>query len=193
MTVELLPVLDPDTRLLIVDAGAILSGPQAERVRISGVAERLRAYLAVHPELPSFCTLPGKDTYARRLIHRDPGDRFIIVAMTWGPGQGTPIHDHGTWGVVGMLRNRIEAWVYKDRLRTRDEGPAEIKEAGRVEAEEGTLLPIVYPPEEEIHRLQNRWDQLSVGIHIYGKDITRCRRVNPRTGRWEWYDLAYTP
>lgn len=181
------------TERLIPDLGDILSGTQPERARIAEAAERLGAYLAGHPEVPTAYTLPGKDTYARRLLHRDPQERFVVVAMAWGPGQGTPIHDHGTWGVVGMLRGRIAAWVYEDKGASREEGPADIKETGYVEAEEGAVLPVVYPPEDEIHRLQNRWNLPSVGIHIYGKDITRCRRVNPRTGLWEWYRLEYTP
>src|SRR5262245_5160389 len=41
-----------------------------------------------------------RDTYARRLLHRDPAGRYSVVVMTWGPGQGTALHDHaGIWCV----------------------------------------------------------------------------------------------
>ena len=38
----------------------------------------------------------------------------------WAPGQRTPIHDHGTWGVVGILdgrRRRRHAFVHPRRIR----------------------------------------------------------------------------
>ena len=31
------------------------------------------------------------DTYARRLLHRDPAGRYTATVMTWGPGQGPPV------------------------------------------------------------------------------------------------------
>jgi predicted metal-dependent enzyme (double-stranded beta helix superfamily) len=27
-----------------------------------------------------------------------------VVSFVWAPGQGTPIHDHRVWGLVGVLR-----------------------------------------------------------------------------------------
>ncbi len=56
----------------------------------------------------------------------------------------------------------------------------------------GTVLPVVFPPDNEIHRLQNQWDQVAVGIHIYGKDMTRCRSFDLTTNRWTWRELHYT-
>ena len=44
--------------------------------------------------LPERLALPGSERYARRLVYRDPGGRFTVLAMAWGPGQGTPLHDH---------------------------------------------------------------------------------------------------
>src|SRR5512136_74475 len=42
--------------------------------------------------------IPSKP-YAQHLLHR-PADRaFSIVSFVWNPGQGSPIHDHCTWGV----------------------------------------------------------------------------------------------
>ena len=50
------------------------------------------------------------DTYARGLLHRDPNGRYTAVVMRWGPGQGTPLHDHvaSRGGGVRQLRLLIE-------------------------------------------------------------------------------------
>ena len=47
------------------------------------------------------------DTYARRLLHRDPDGRYTVVVMTWGPGQKTALHDHaGIWCVECVVDGR---------------------------------------------------------------------------------------
>src|SRR5947209_574882 len=52
---------------------------------------------------------PLRTRYARKLIWRDPGNRFEVVGMSWAPGQASPLHDHGgLWGgeivVSGTMR-----------------------------------------------------------------------------------------
>ena len=50
--------------------------------------------------LPDRFRRPRADSYARRLLHRDPDLDFTAVVMTWGPSQRTPLHDHsGIWCV----------------------------------------------------------------------------------------------
>ena len=42
--------------------------------------------------------------YLSHLLHAEPDGSFSIVAMVWLPGQVTPIHDHVTWCVFGVLQ-----------------------------------------------------------------------------------------
>ena len=44
--------------------------------------------------LPDCVYRPIDDHYARREIYRSREHGYSVVAMTWGPGQGTPVHDH---------------------------------------------------------------------------------------------------
>ena len=51
-------------------------------------------------KLPDCCYERAFDHYARRELYRSDEHGFSVIAMTWGPGQGTPIHDHaGMWCV----------------------------------------------------------------------------------------------
>jgi predicted metal-dependent enzyme (double-stranded beta helix superfamily) len=47
------------------------------------------------------------DHYARNAIHIEEDDSFSLYALVWSPGQWTPIHDHGTWGVVGVYEGAL--------------------------------------------------------------------------------------
>ncbi|MEO6249681.1 MAG: cysteine dioxygenase, partial [Luteimonas sp.] len=51
-------------------------------------------------QLPDCVHDPIVDHYARRELYRSQRHGYSVVAMTWGPGQGTPVHDHsGLWCV----------------------------------------------------------------------------------------------
>jgi predicted metal-dependent enzyme (double-stranded beta helix superfamily) len=52
------------------------------------------------------------DGYARNLIHKTPDDSLSLYALVWLPGQWTPVHDHGSWGVVGVVEGTLEEHSY---------------------------------------------------------------------------------
>src|SRR5262245_39002370 len=52
-------------------------------------------------------TIPSK-AYAQYLLYRPANYAFSIVSFVWNPGQGSPIHDHCTWGVIGQYQGEEE-------------------------------------------------------------------------------------
>lgn len=44
--------------------------------------------------------------YTRYLTYCAPDNCLSLYALVWLPGQWTPVHDHGSWGVVGVLEER---------------------------------------------------------------------------------------
>jgi predicted metal-dependent enzyme (double-stranded beta helix superfamily) len=124
------------------------------------------AELVSHDDwLPDAFALPTAGRYAQYLLHCDALERFSIVSFVWGPGQGTPVHNHTVWGLVGMLRGAEISQAYS---RTRDgllpKGPAHRLEPGDVEA--------VSPRTGDIHQVRNALiHQSSVSIHVYGGNI----------------------
>ena len=136
---------------------------------------------------------PAPDRYARRLLHRDPAGRYSVVVMVWGPGQGTPLHDHaGVWCVECVYRGRIrvtsfdlegEAGVEPLRFT-----PESVVFAGVGEA--GHLIPPF-----EYHMIENADPTPSVTIHVYGGELTWCHAFHPLEGggyRRERRPLTYT-
>src|SRR4029079_18921668 len=74
--------------------------PTPERIT-AAVKETLEEMVAGGTfELPAALTEPKSDHYARRRIHRSAEHGYTVIAMTWGTGQGTALHDHsGMWCV----------------------------------------------------------------------------------------------
>jgi len=124
---------------------------------------------------PAFAA-PHPTYYQQYLLHLDAQGRYSVVSFVWGPGQATPVHDHGTWGVIGMLRGAECSQGYV--LTPQGVAP---------HGEEERLLPgdtaLVSPEVGDIHRVRNAFDdRVSISIHAYGTDIGRQRR--------HVYDLA---
>jgi predicted metal-dependent enzyme (double-stranded beta helix superfamily) len=133
----------------------------------------LLAQLVAHDDwLPDAFAVPHPERYRQYLLHCDSRERFSVVTFVWGPGQGTPIHDHRVWGLIGMLRGRETAQRY---ARAPDgslhaDGPEQILLPGEVEA--------VSPRIGDIHRVWNALpDGPSISIHVYGGNIGAVERA----------------
>jgi len=154
--------------------------------------------LAIEPLLRSLVTKPGwleekyrraiqSQAYAQYLLYR-PADRsFSVVSFVWNPGQGSPIHDHGTWGVIGQYEGDEE----ESRFRIIDD---RLERIGVAIAHPGNVSH-VYPPSRDIHQIINRSDKPTVSIHIYGGDIGTQRRHTyaPDTATVHEFISGYDP
>lgn len=123
-----------------------------------GALVRDRSWLDTRYRKP----LPHK-AYAQYLLHRPTDHAFSVVAFVWNPSQGSPVHDHCTWGVVGQYEGEEEETRYRwegDRL-----APARV-----LVAKPGDTSH-VYPPDRDIHRIFNRSAAPTISVHIYGGDI----------------------
>jgi len=101
------------------------------------------------------------DAPAGHTLHVEPDGSFSIIAIVWRPGQMTPIHDHTTWCVFGVIQGVEHEDVYDadlNLIESRDEV------AGHVGG---------FAPPGDIHRVHNTTDEIAISIHIYGTDITR--------------------
>lgn len=143
--------------------------------------------------LPETYLVPTPDRYARRLLHRDPAGRYTVIAMVWGPGQHTPLHDHaGIWCVECVYRGKIEVTSYSVRGGDPEQGVVLFEKARVVTAgigEAGALIPPF-----EYHTIENVTARPSVTIHVYGGEMTHCHIFTPVEGgyRREFRELAYT-
>jgi predicted metal-dependent enzyme (double-stranded beta helix superfamily) len=123
--------------------------------------------------LPEEFYEPRPDTYARRLLHRDTKRGYSAVVMTWGPGQGTLLHDHaGIWCVEGTVAGEMEVLQYEISERLSD-GRYCFVPRGRVRALAGAAGALI--PPFEYHVLRNGLDDaVSVTLHVYGGEMDRC-------------------
>ncbi len=124
---------------------------------------------------------PG-EKYARRELHRDKEKGYSIMAMTWGPGQGTPVHDHsGMWCVEAVWAGQIEIVQYELLEESGDMARLEPRTTTRAGVgSAGSLIP-----PHEYHTICNPDDrEVAVTVHIYAGKMNRCCVFAQESGNW---------
>ncbi|VXB54783.1 Cysteine dioxygenase [Luteimonas sp. 9C] len=133
-------------------------------------------------ELPA-CTLsPVDGHYARRELYRSPAHGYSVVAMTWAPGQGTPIHDHdGLWCVEGIWRGTLEIAQYE--LLESDGARFRFRAASGMQVGVGSAGSLI--PPHEYHTIRNPSpNAVAVSLHVYQAPIVHCARFRADAGEW---------
>lgn len=183
------PYTIPD---LIHDIHGFLDAHLSPFGLIEGIGRKLRRALRNPRLLTAEQMSDNPERYARHEIHHDPQDRFVVMCLVWRPGQGTPVHDHGTWGVMGVYRHELEAVNYKRIDDGSDEGYADLRETGSLVLGPGSLSWVL-PPNEEIHVNRNTGEETCVTVHVYGKRITGYHMFNVAEKSVRWRDLLAPP
>ena len=108
--------------------------------------------------------------YTRNLIAEDPSAEMSLYALVWLPGQWTPVHDHGTWGVVGVVEGVIEEQSYMcEAGAIRADSGIRLKPGGLVLLPPGAVTTFV-PNPDHIHMTGVADDRpRAVSLHLYGR------------------------
>ncbi len=132
--------------------------------------------------LPDCVYRPIDDHYARREIYRSPEHGYSVVAMTWAPGQGTPVHDHcGLWCVEGVWDGELEITQYE--LLETDGDRCRFRAAGGMQAGPGSAGSLI--PPHEYHTIGNTSrEEVAVSVHVYQAPIERFCKFEREDGEW---------
>jgi predicted metal-dependent enzyme (double-stranded beta helix superfamily) len=179
-------------RRFIADMTSLVGGAWQDRdeAAIVEVGRTLLADLVKHDDwLPDSTAECPPHGYAQNLLWCDPFERFSVVSFVWAPSACTPVHDHQTWGLVGMLRGSetSQRFVRDPANGTLAKGGLAILAPGDVE--------VLLPAEGDIHQVTNaRSDCGSLSIHVYGGNIGVIHRhtFDMATGQPSPFVSGYT-
>ncbi|VCU71617.1 Cysteine dioxygenase type I [Pigmentiphaga humi] len=167
----------------------VVEAHAAEPQRILDESAALMGRLVAADDwLPEEMAAPHPDFYRQYLLYGDPLERFSLVSFVWGPGQRTPVHDHCTWGVIGMLRGA----EIDQRYRRAESGLAPDGPARRLGPSDVATLS---PAAGDIHQVRNAYDdRVSISIHLYGGNIGRIARhvFDPASGEGKPFVSGYS-
>ena len=110
------------------------------------------------------------DHYSRNLVYDAPDASLSLYSIVWSPGQWTPVHDHGSWGVVAVLEGVLEerSYVRQGTDRVADDG-IRLARGGVILLGAGSVTTFV-PDPDHIHITgvpEGR--SRVVSLHLYGR------------------------
>ncbi|WP_018317162.1 hypothetical protein [Bradyrhizobium sp. WSM2793] len=160
----------PTLRTFVAEVARVVEAKLDESATLAKLAPKLKELVAADDWLPDAFTAADGKAYRQYLLYADPLDRFSIVSFVWGPGQGTPIHDHRVWGLVGVLRGEELSVSYARQ-------PDGSLRPGTTERLARGTVAAVSPDIGDIHAISNGLpDKPSISIHVYGGNIGRIHR-----------------
>ena len=114
-------------------------------------------------------------------IYTSPEHGFFVQVFHWPAGAKTPIHNHNTWGVMGILQNQLHVTEYSmTALDT--PGQFDVSEKADYQAQRGAIIYLT-APDDEIHQIVNDSEQESLSVHIYGAEMEGTLNFDLEAGR----------
>jgi predicted metal-dependent enzyme (double-stranded beta helix superfamily) len=98
--------------------------------------------------------------YMRHLLYVDPDDDFVITAITWLPGQQSPVHGHYVWCAYGVAEGVLTEETFR--------APGALLEATGTKMIRAGEIADIDLGGPMYHRVSNRTPRPVVTLHVYG-------------------------
>jgi predicted metal-dependent enzyme (double-stranded beta helix superfamily) len=106
------------------------------------------------------------------MLHRSLDRSFSVLAYIWEPHHPSPVHDHGSWGIVGCLTNRVRERKYRRLDDGHVVGYAEMEETSSTVIEPGGISTVL-PLNKGIHQMGAANDQPAITVGVYGRSMRK--------------------
>ena len=131
------------------------------QVNEAGLAEVLRAAIDkrsgwLRPEH----RVGDPTRYMRHLLYVDPEDEFVLTAITWLPGQKSPVHGHYVWCAYGVVEGELTEEMFRAPGAMLEQTGSKTIRAGEV-----ADIDLGGPA---YHRVSNHTQKPLVTLHAYG-------------------------
>ena len=130
--------------------------------------------------------------YARNLVFDAPDHSLSLYTLVWLPGQWTPVHDHGSWGVVGVLEGVLQERSYVRLSAERDaDAGIDLVRGGVILLGRHAVTSFV-PNPDHIHVTGVPAERpRAVSLHLYGRAMTSFNTYDVAAGTRRRVELAH--
>ncbi|MCY9093299.1 cysteine dioxygenase family protein [Bacillus mojavensis] len=161
---------NPEIESFIKDVDRIVHDGGTEEVLTGKIAERMRHLLQADNILPSQYRQPNQK-YALYPLYIADDESFSIAVAVWDVGQSTPVHDHGTWGVIGVVQGTEHEIQYASPSNKHEELIA-CNDRYILQGE----VVVCCSTDQDLHKVECASNDPCVGIHVYGGNIGKIER-----------------
>jgi predicted metal-dependent enzyme (double-stranded beta helix superfamily) len=149
----------------------VINDTENENTDLSQIRMLVRRLIANSYWVRSRCLEPDSKTgISVLLLYDELGLPLTVQTVSFAPGTVSNIHNHGTWGVVAVLKGQEKNIVWK--RNSHPDSQDKIERVGEL-----TLFPgdiISFAP-DAIHSVEAVGDEPTVTFNIYGETKMRER------------------
>ena len=158
----------------IEDVHRIMDSGQERAVIVTQVEPLLRRVMERDDLLnDEFKTDLGDGRYSYSFFGNDDTS-LTVTAPAFLPGRPTPVHDHLTWGVIGVYSGMQKTTRYRRKDDRTEEGKADLEVVEDNVLTRGATYPLL--PPDDIHRIEALGDEPGISIHVLGTDLRHQSR-----------------
>ena len=133
------------------------------------------------------------DHYSRNAIHLEDDGSFSLYSLVWSPEQWTPIHDHGTWGVVGVYQGALheQGFMRTDCAGNTAKNGIILARGGVIVLSPGSVTSFV-PNPDHIHLSGNPDpNKKVVSLHLYGSAMAGFNIYDRANQSRKWIEVKH--
>jgi predicted metal-dependent enzyme (double-stranded beta helix superfamily) len=149
----------------------VLNGVEDESSRLPEIRKLVRRLIVnsywVRSQHLESCSQTGTSVL---LLYDELGFPLTVQTVTFAPGTISNIHNHGTWGVVAVLKGQEKNAFW--RRNSDSTTPNKIAQTGEVILSPGDIIS--FTP-DAIHSVQAVGDEPTVTFNIYGETDPKQR------------------
>ncbi|HAN46041.1 MAG TPA: cupin [Cyanobacteria bacterium UBA8156] len=149
----------------LTDLEDLLTAIADDRLRLQGIAPLVRKLLASSDWLQMMPCEPDPDTgWEVSILYDEPFFPLTVQLVGWAPGRKSPIHNHGSWGVVALLRGQEKNTFW--RRSPTPQSPDKLQRVGEQVLNVGDILGLM---PDAIHQVEVLGDSPTVSFNVYGE------------------------
>lgn len=166
----------------IADATRIMRSSQDRRRMVDDLRPLLERLMRNPHLLEERHKRVGPTGLHRYHFYEAPDGALTINAPAFLKGRPTPIHDHLTWGLIGVYSGHQLTTRYKRIDDTSEAGTTRLEVVENEVLGPGATYPLL--PPDDLHRIETVSEEPGISIHVLGADLRRQRRHIFEPVRW---------
>ena len=165
---------NPRLGAFIAEVRTIVARATSPIEAVAALREPFSRLLADRTWLPSAFRQPSPQSgmgggISSWLVYRSADRSLTLMSLVVPPGSATPIHDHLSWGLVGLYDGTQEERVFREPGRSGD-GHRQLELVTVRQLQAGEFYDLI-PPENDIHSVKTTSSTPSISLHLLANDI----------------------
>ena len=166
----------------LTDLEDVLDQISDDYLRLQAICPLVRKLLDSSPWMQIGLLEPDPETgWAVQTLYDEPFFPLTVQLVAWAPGTVSPIHNHASWGIVGLLGGQ-EKNTFWGRSPI-PKFPDKIQTVGDILLAPGDVLCLM---PDAIHHVEALGDEPTISFNLYGEtDYARRFEFNQIKGTAE--------